>query len=60
MKEMCGSGDNQYIYRFYERKAKRSFDLILTDNVQIDECYSCFPTDMRLSSKDKTAIEKWK
>ena len=63
MEEMLGSGDNQpneYIYRLYERWAKGSFGLILTGNVQIDERYPGFMTDIMIPSKDKIDIEKWK
>ncbi|CAF4223970.1 unnamed protein product [Rotaria sp. Silwood2] len=63
MEEMLGSDDNQpneYIYRLYERWAKGSFGLILTGNVQIDERYPGFMTDMMIPGQDKIDIDKWK
>ena len=48
-----------HIYRLYERWAKGSFGLILTGNVQIDDRYPGLMTDLMISSREKTDIEKW-
>ncbi|CAF0820355.1 unnamed protein product [Adineta ricciae] len=63
MEESLGTGDNQpneYIYRLYDRWAKGSYGLLLTGNVQVDERYPGLMTDLMISSKEKTDIEKWK
>lgn len=64
MEKMLGSDDNQpneYIYRLDERWATASFGIILTVNVQIDERYPGFMTDIMIPTKDKIDINirKW-